>query len=48
MWVAVVIIAAIVLFIVGGTAYMVWERREWRFDASTSEPPAGEPADGDP
>jgi flagellar basal body-associated protein FliL len=27
MWVAVVIIVAIVVFLVGGVAYIVWERR---------------------
>jgi flagellar basal body-associated protein FliL len=47
MWVAIVVIVAVVVVIVGGVAYMVWERRGWRFDASGEVHSQGDDAEAE-
>jgi len=42
MWIAVIIIAAILFFIIGGVVYMVWERRlDARLPPKPEPPPDG-------
>ena len=44
-WIAAVIITTILLFIIGGIAYMVWERREAH---RLQQPEPETPPDGGP